>query len=93
VGPDDSPADHGVDEIPGDAAPAAEADAPVEQVFDQLALHEYMTQAASDGKISIPSAKQVLHHFGVARAKDLTIEQVAQGKEMVDKMIAAAANK
>lgn len=98
IGPDDDPADHGVDDVPGEAAPAKQepevADKPVEQAFTALDLHKYMSEAARDGKITVQAAKaQVLHAQGVARAQDLTDEQVIKGRKIIDLMIEAGANK
>ncbi len=105
IGPDDDPADHGIDGVPGDDTPVtseepmtpderAAAYQPVEQAFTALDLHKYMSEAARDGKITVQAAKaQVLQAQGVARAQDLTEEQVIKGKKIIDLMIEAGANK
>lgn len=93
VGPDDTPADHGVDDIPGEEAPA-EAEVttePVEDAYTSKDLHAYMTQATRDQKITAQSARQVLTELGVARAQDLTPEKVIKGRKMIDLMIEAGA--
>jgi hypothetical protein len=87
VGPDDSADDHGIpsddDGIPDDSAPAQASFGPKE-------LHTMINQAIKDKKLSVANAKQVLAHFGVARAQDLTEQQAAEGRGLVEKMIAAS---
>ena len=46
---------------------------------------------ATPRTLSVANAKQVLAHFLVARAQDLTHEQAVEGKAMVEKMVKAAA--
>lgn len=40
-------------------------------------------------RISMPNAKQIIHHFGVVRAIDLTDEQALEAKGMLEEQIAA----
>jgi hypothetical protein len=91
VGPEDDPADHGVEDdgIPGeDEAPAEEA----ETEFTPKDLHTLIMSHvnATPRTLSVANAKQVLAHFKVARAQDLTNEQALEGKALVEKMVAAA---
>lgn len=92
VGPDDDPADHGVsgedDGVPGeDETPAEEADTE----FTPKDLHSLIMSHvnASPRTLSVANAKQVLAHFKVARAQDLTDEQALEGKSLVEKMVKA----
>lgn len=90
VGPDDNPEDHG---IPGDSdgIPGDEDTASKEEVeFTAKDLHTLIHESIKAKKLSVPSAKQVLAQFKVARAQDLTPEQVIEGRGMVEKMIAAS---
>jgi len=77
VGPDDNPKDHGVE------APAKE--------FTAKDLHTMIIDLINEKKLSVPSAKQLLAHFKVARAQDLTTDQVAEGRGMIEKMVEASA--
>ena len=79
VGPEDDPKDHGVE-----AAPAATGE------FTAKDLHTMIIDLIYEKKLSLPSARQLLAHFQVARAKDLTPEQAVEGKGMIEKMIAAS---
>lgn len=88
VGPDDDPADHGEPEKKlesKDKAPAKE--------FTAKDLHTMIIDLINEKKLSVPSAKQLLAHFKVARAQDLTAKQVAEGKDMIEKMVAASEKK
>ncbi len=88
VNPDDEvPGDDGV---PGDETPAAEAE---ETEFTPKDLHTLIMSHvnATPRTLSVANAKQVLAHFKVARAQDLTNEQAVEGKVLVEKMIDAAA--
>jgi len=86
VGPDDDPKDHGVETVPQD-----EGDASMEAIeFTAKDLHTMIIGLINDKKLSVPSAKQLLAHFKVARAQDLTPDQVAEGKGMIEKMVAAS---
>ncbi len=79
VGPDDDPKDHGV-----------EAEKKLESKdFTAKDLHTMIIDLINAKKLSVPSAKQLLAHFQVARAQDLTADQVVEGKAMVEKMVAA----
>ncbi len=46
---------------------------------------------ATPRTLSVANAKQVLAHFKVARAQDLTNEQALEGKALVEKMVKASA--
>lgn len=80
------------DGIPGDDDGGDQREEHVEEEeFSPKMLHELMTELirATPRKLSIINAKQVLAHFKVARAGDLTQEQALEGKAMVDKMVEA----
>jgi hypothetical protein len=80
------------DGIPGeDEAPAEET----ATEFGPKDLHVLMMSHvnATPRTLSVANAKQVLAHFKVARAQDLTNEQALEGKAMVEKMIEATAAK
>ena len=62
-----------------------------EEVFTAKDL-EVMFQKEMQRKpkrISMPNAKQIIHHFGVGRAIDLTDEQALEAKRMLEEQIAA----
>ncbi len=85
VGPDDDPADHG---IPGEAETSAKK---ADTEFTPKDLHSLIMSHVNGTPrtLSVANAKQVLAHFKVARAQDLTNEQALEGKALVEKMIAA----
>lgn len=70
-------------------APSAEP-AP-EGEFTAKDLHTQINAAVKDGKLTIQSAKKLMAHFRVARAKDLTPAQVVEGRVMLDQMISETA--
>lgn len=76
VGPKDDPKDHGIEE----EGPRRD--------FTAKDLHTMIIDLINEKKLSVPSAKQLLAHFKVARAQDLTADQVAEGKVMIEKMVA-----
>ena len=59
--------------------------------FTAKDLHTLINSSIKDGKLSIQNAKKLMAHFKVARAKDLTPEQVAEGRVMLTQMINEAA--
>lgn len=59
--------------------------------FTAKDLHTQINASIKDNKLSIQNAKKLMAHFRVARAKDLTPEQVAEGRVMLDQMISEAA--
>lgn len=81
------PADDGLppedDGVPGDEPTPAS-----NEEFTAKDLHD-MLMAAIPDKISGPQAKTVLARFKVARARDLTPEDVLKAREMVKQMIEA----
>ena len=88
VDPDTVPGD---DETPGDAeAESGQHDVAGEE-FTPKDLHTLIMSHvnATPRTLSVGDAKQVLAHFKVARAQDLTNEQALEGKSMVEKMVAA----
>ncbi len=95
VGPEDAPEDHGIpgddDGVPGEDETTAE-EAEGETEFTPKDLHALIMSHvnATPRTLSVANAKQVLAHFKVARAQDLTAEQAVEGRELVEKMIAAA---
>ena len=56
-------------------------------------LHTRIIDLINARMLSVPSAKQLLAHFKVARAQDLTSDQVAEAHAMVDKIVGPAAKK
>ncbi len=81
VNPDD-------DGVPGeDESPEAE-----ETEFTPKSLHTLIMSHvnATPRTLSVANAKQVLAHFKVARAQDLTNEQALEGKALVEKMVKAS---
>jgi hypothetical protein len=77
------------DEVPGDdEVPGEEA----ETEFTPKDLHTLIMSHvnATPRTLSVANAKQVLAHFKVARAQDLTSEQAVEGKALVEKMVKAA---
>ena len=84
VGPEDDPKDHGVEAKTPVAAKKSS------EVFTAKDLHTMIIDLINQKKLSVPSAKQLLAHFQVARAQDLTSEQVIEGKAMIEKMVAAS---
>lgn len=50
-----------------------------------------INSAVKDGKLSIQKAKQLMAHFKVARARDLTPQQVTEGQVMLNQMISESA--
>ncbi len=95
IGPEDTPEDHGIPEDecgdPGDddGVPGEE---PASDEFGPKDLHALIMSHvnATPRTLSVANAKQVLAHFKVARAQDLTDEQAVEGKALVEKMIAAS---
>jgi hypothetical protein len=95
VGPEDDPADHGIpgdEEVPG---PTPQDQDPVDgtpEEFTPKDLHALIISLvqATPKRLSVANAKQILAHFKVARAQDLTNEQALEGKAMVEKMLAAS---
>jgi len=87
VGPDDDPADH---DIPGDDEVPAEK---TETEFTAKDLHTMIMShvSATPQTLSVANGRTILAHFKVARAQDLTPEQVIKGKDMVEKMVEAQA--
>jgi hypothetical protein len=87
VGPDDDPSDH--DEVPGEEEKTEVEDTE----FTSTDLHEMMMAMihAVPRELSIVNAKQILAHFKVARAGDLTSEQALKGKAMIEEMAKAEA--
>ena len=82
------------DGIPGDddTSDQREEHVPDDAEFTPKDLHTLIMSHvnATPRTLSVANAKQVLAHFKVARAQDLTNEQALEGKAMVEKMIAAA---
>lgn len=78
VGPDDNPSDHGVSE-----------DEATNTAYTAETFYSYMMEKiqSTPRQLSVPNAKQILAHFRVARAQDLTDEQATEAAGMVDKMI------
>ena len=58
--------------------------------FTAKDLHTMIIDLINEKKLSLPNARQLLAHFQVARAKDLTPEQAGEGKGMIEKMITAS---
>jgi hypothetical protein len=93
VGPDDDATDHGApgdDDVPG----SEESGDPVDDSSDEFTpkdLHALIMSHvnATPRTLSVANAKQILAHFKVARAQDLTNEQALEGKAMVEKMVEA----
>lgn len=84
------------DGVPGDdedAGDQREERVPDDAEFTPKDLHTLIMSHvnASPRTLSVANAKQVLAHFKVARAQDLTDEQALEGKALVEKMVAAAA--
>lgn len=80
------------DEVPGDENGSDEV--PGEETeFTPKDLHTLIMSHvnATPRTLSVANAKQVLAHFKVARAQDLTNEQALEGKVLVEKMVEAAA--
>ena len=99
IGPEDTPEDHGIpgddDGVPGDDEVPGEDETPAEEAegeFTPKDLHILIMSHvnATPRTLSVANAKQVLAHFKVARAQDLTDEQALEGKALVEKMVAAA---
>ena len=90
VGPEDGlPPEDGATELP--TAPQDEGDASMETAeFNAKDLHDMIISAVQKKELSVQNAKQVLVHFKVARAQDLTNEQALKGKGMVEDMLAAS---
>lgn len=87
IGPeDDIP---GEDETPSDQR---EENTPNDAEFGPKDLHTLIMLHvnATPRTLSVANAKQVLAHFKVARAQDLTDEQAVEGKALVEKMVAAS---
>jgi len=61
----------------------------VEETFTPRDLHT-MIMGLVPKRLSVANAKQILAHFKVARAQDLTNEQALEGRTMVEKMLAAS---
>lgn len=82
------------DDVPGDdETPEAETETEAEETeFTPKDLHTLIMSHvnATPRTLSVANAKQVLAHFKVARAQDLSNEQALEGKGLVEKMIAAA---
>ena len=78
------------DEVPGDER---EEHVPDSDEFTPKDLHTLIMSHvnATPRTLSVANAKQVLAHFKVARAQDLTDEQAVEGRELVEKMDEAAA--
>ena len=77
------------DQVPGDdetVAAATDGDEP----FTPKDLHTMIIELvqATPRKLSVANAKQVLAHFKVARAQDLSNEQALEGKALVEEMLA-----
>ena len=84
--------------IPGDDADTGdqrEEHVPDAAEFTPKDLHSLIMSHvnATPRTLSVANAKQVLAHFKVARAQDLTNEQAFEGKALVEAMIKAAAGK
>ena len=78
---------------PDDGLPpedGATDDGGADKNFTAKDLHDMIISAVQKKELSVPNAKQVLVHFKVARAQDLTNDQALEGKGMVEKMLAAA---
>ena len=73
VGPDDDPVDH------GESEPS----------FTSRDLQLMIREAVGNNKVSMANAKNIFAKFRVARARDLTDEQVLEGRDMLEKMITA----
>lgn len=89
VGPEDTAEDHG---LPGDDDGVPGEDKGEEHDSDEFSpkdLHALIMSHvnATPRTLSVANAKQVLAHFKVARAQDLTNEQAVEGKVLVEKMI------
>lgn len=88
------PAD--TDGIPEDDAPVTQEPLPsgetevAEQEYTAKDLHDFVSDAVTKGKLSPANGKQLYAHFKVTRARDLTPEQVLQGRDMVMKMMEAS---
>ncbi len=82
------------DEVPGDddAGDQREERVSDDDEFTPKDLHTLIMSHvnATPRTLSVANAKQVLAHFKVARAQDLTNEQAVEGKGLVEKMVAAA---
>ena len=76
------------DEVPGDDREEHVEDAE----FTPKDLHTLIMSHvnATPRTLSVANAKQVLAHFKVARAQDLSDEQALEGKVLVEKMVAAS---
>ncbi len=77
------------DEVPGDDEVPETMDGTTE--FTSKDLHTLIMSHvnATPRTLSVANAKQVLAHFKVARAQDLTTEQAVEGKALVEKMVEA----
>lgn len=79
------------DDVPGDDR--EEAVPTGDDEFTPKDLHTMIIGLvqATPRRLSVANAKQVLAHFKVARAQDLTDEQALKGKELVEEMLAETA--
>lgn len=60
-----------------------------EEEFTAKSLHNLIHESIKDKKLSVPDAKSILASFKVARAQDLTDDQVIKGRAMLEELIAA----
>lgn len=86
-------------EIPGEETPNISSgnedrvDPAADTGFTPKDLHDLIIGhvKATPRTLSVQNARSILAHFKVARAQDLTDEQAAEGKTMVDQMVAEEA--